>query len=100
MDKLQIAAWIELGVCWIVWSLAFVRPRKRAAGAIKKIERAPSSRWGIVLVMLGYACIWAFVRPVGFQKSAASLIASMLLGPPSVAGGLDGGATSRQAMAL
>ena len=34
--------------------------------------------------MLGYACIWAFVRPVGFEKSAASLIASMMLGPPSV----------------
>ena len=44
----------------------------------------PASRWGILLVMLGYACIWAFVRPVGFEKSAASLIASMVLGPPSV----------------
>ena len=39
-----------------------------------------SSRWGILLVMLGYACIWAFVRPMGFEKSAASLIASMILG--------------------
>jgi protein-S-isoprenylcysteine O-methyltransferase Ste14 len=34
--------------------------------------------------MLGYACIWSFVRPVGFEKSAASLIASMVFGPPSV----------------
>ncbi|MGA8743448.1 MAG: isoprenylcysteine carboxylmethyltransferase family protein [Terracidiphilus sp.] len=83
MKTLQIAALVELGVCWIAWSLAFVRPQKRAAGA-KKTERAPVSRWGIVLVMLGYACIWAFVRPVGFEKSAASLIASMIMGPPSV----------------
>jgi protein-S-isoprenylcysteine O-methyltransferase Ste14 len=83
VNTLQIAAWVELGVCWIAWSLAFVRPQKRAAGA-KKTERAPVSRWGIVLVMLGYACIWAFVRPVGFEKSAASLIVSMILGPPSV----------------
>lgn len=83
MSNLQIAAWIELGVCWLVWSLAFVKPQKRAAGA-KKVERAPVSRWGIFMVMLGYACIWAFVRPVGFEKSAPSLIASMLLGPPSV----------------
>ena len=84
MNTLQIAAWVELGVCWIAWSLAFVRPRNRAQGAKKNVS-APASRWGIVLVMLGYACIWAFVRPVGFEKSAASLIALMILGPPSVA---------------
>ena len=80
---LTIACYVELAVCWIAWSLAFVKPRKRAAGAKKKVS-APVSRWGIFLVMLGYACIWAFVRPVGFEKSAASLIASMMIAPPSV----------------
>ncbi len=84
MDKLQLAAWVELGICWLVWMLAFVKPQKRAAGKTK-VARAPSSRWGIVLVMLGYACVWAFVVPIGFHKSAASLIASMLIGPLSVA---------------
>jgi len=83
VNNLQIAAGVELGVCWIAWSLAFVKPQKRAAGA-KKVGRAPASRWGIFMVMLGFACIWAFVRPVGYEKSAASLIASMVLGPPSV----------------
>lgn len=81
---LAIAAYLELGLCWILWSLAFVRPQKRAAGQ-KKAVGAPSSRWGILLVTLGFACIWAFVQPVGFVKSPASLIASMILGPPSVA---------------
>ena len=81
---LQNAAYVVLGVCWVAWSLAFVKPQKRAAGQ-KKAVRAPASRWGILLVMLAYACEWAFVRPVGFEKSAASLIASMVLGPPSVA---------------
>lgn len=80
---LEIAAWVELGVCWIAWSLAFVKPQRRASGQ-KKTVRAPSSRWGIFLVMLGYACIWAFVRPAGFEKSPACLIASMILAPPSV----------------
>jgi protein-S-isoprenylcysteine O-methyltransferase Ste14 len=80
---LQMAAWVELGVCWIAWCVAFVRPRNSARGAKKNVS-APVSRWGVILVMLGYACIWAFVRPVGFEKSAASLIASMVLGPPSV----------------
>jgi protein-S-isoprenylcysteine O-methyltransferase Ste14 len=83
VSPLEVAAWSELGICWIAWSLAFVKPRKRASGE-KKAVRAPSSRWGILLVMLGYACIWTFVRPAVFAKSPASLIASMILGPPSV----------------
>jgi protein-S-isoprenylcysteine O-methyltransferase Ste14 len=80
---LQVLAWVELGICWIAWSLAFVKPRKQAASAVKN-EQARVSRWGILLVMLGYACIWTFVRPVGFEKSAVSLIASMMIAPPSV----------------
>ncbi len=83
VHPLELAAWTELGVCWIAWSLAFVKPRRSAAGA-KKAVRAGSSRWGILLVMLGYAFIWAFVRPVGSEKSTASLIASMIIGPPAV----------------
>jgi protein-S-isoprenylcysteine O-methyltransferase Ste14 len=81
---LQIAALIELALCWIVWSLAFLKPRKLAAGQ-KEVASAPASRLGIFLVMLGFALVWTYIRPVGFQKSAASLIASMVLGPPSVA---------------
>jgi protein-S-isoprenylcysteine O-methyltransferase Ste14 len=80
---LAIAAYVELAICWIAWLLAFIRPRKNAAGAKKNVS-APSSRWGIFLVMLGYACIWAFVRPTGFEKSTASLIASMVVAPSSV----------------
>lgn len=80
---LRIAAYVVLGICWITWSLAFVRPQKRAAGQ-KKAVRAPASRWGILLVMLAYACEWAFIQPAGFHKSALSLIASMVVGPPAV----------------
>jgi len=74
----------ELIICWVVWSLAFVQPRKQAAGQ-KAVVRAPASRWGITLEMIGFALIWAYVRPVGFEKSVPSLIASMVLAPPSVA---------------
>ena len=80
---LLIAAWVVLGLCWIAWTLAFVKPQRAAAGK-KKVERAPSSRLGIVFVMLGYACEWTFVSPAGFHKSTASLVASMIVGPPSV----------------
>jgi len=80
---LPIAAYVVLGVCWITWSLAFVKPQRVAAGQ-KKVVRARSSRWGIFLVMLAFACEWAFIQPRGFQKSELSLIASMIVGPPSV----------------
>lgn len=80
---LEIAAWVVLGICWIAWILAFVRPRRRAAGK-KKVVRAASSRIGIGLVMLGYACVWTFVFPKGFHKSEASLVASMVVGPLAV----------------
>lgn len=80
---LQIAALVGLAVCWIVWMLAFVKPSKQATGQ-KEVSSAPVSRWGIFLVMVGFALTWAYVRPPGFQKSSLSLIASMVLGPPSV----------------
>src|SRR6202050_4987833 len=88
---LQIAAHVELGLCWVAWSMAFVKPSKQAASQ-KEAASAPASRWGIFLVMVGFALAWSYVRPVGFQKSTTSLIASMILGPPSVA---LGGAAAR-----
>ena len=81
---LRNVAVVELFVCWVMWGLAFVKPRRQAAEQ-KEVASAPASKWGIALVMLGFALIWAYVRPAGFEKSTASLIASMVLGPPSVA---------------
>lgn len=81
---LHIAALVELFLCWAGFSLAFVKPRGQAAGQ-KKVARAPASKWGIFLVGVGFALVWSYVRPVGFEKSSVSLIASMFLGPPSVA---------------
>ncbi|MGA7523295.1 MAG: isoprenylcysteine carboxylmethyltransferase family protein [Acidobacteriaceae bacterium] len=83
VSELQLAAWIELLLCWILWSAAFVRPSRQARGQ-KKAVRAPSSRWGIALVSVGFALVWIWVKPAGFEKSVASLIASMAIAPPSV----------------
>jgi len=81
---LQIAALVELLVCWIAWTMAFLKPRKQAAGR-KSAATSPVSRWGIVLVTIGFALVWMYVRPPGMQKSWPSLAVSMILGPPSVA---------------
>ena len=81
--NLLIAAWIELLVCWIAWWAAFVKPRRQAKGQ-EIVVRAPSSRWGIGLVSVAYLLIWIWLRPIGFQKSTASLVVSMILGPISV----------------
>jgi protein-S-isoprenylcysteine O-methyltransferase Ste14 len=81
---LQAIAFAEVLVCWIAWSLAFVKPQKLAAGK-EKVVRAPASRWGIFLVMLAFACVWIYLRPVGFHKSTFTLILSMVLAPLSTA---------------
>ena len=64
---LEYIAWDELILCWIVWVLAFVKPRREASGQ-KKTERAPSSRWGIVLVTFAYAVVWTYIRPRGYHQ--------------------------------
>jgi hypothetical protein len=59
-----------------------VHPAETPGGI--EVAKAPTSKLGVGLVMMGFALVCAYVRPVGFHKSAAALIASMLLGPPSV----------------
>lgn len=81
---LQWIAFGELILCWIVWSLAFIKPSQQAADR-KEVAKSPASKWGIALVMLSFALVWTYVRPVGFHKSTLSLVFSMILGPPSVA---------------
>ena len=75
---LKTVALAELFVCWILWAWAFVKPREQAAGA-KTVARAPASKWGIFLVMIGFMLVFIYVRPVGFEKPAWSLIVSMVL---------------------
>src|SRR5260370_789157 len=81
---LQIIALVELVLGLVAWSLAFVGPRRQAAGR-EKVVRAPGSKWGILLESAGFALVSAYVRPAGFEKSAAALIASMVLCPMAVA---------------
>ena len=83
LPLLQLIAFVELGACWVIWAVAFLKPRKQAAGQ-HKVVRAPSSRWGIFFNMLGFACIWAHVHPFGFHKTWPELVGSMLMGPPAV----------------
>jgi protein-S-isoprenylcysteine O-methyltransferase Ste14 len=81
---LLTVAFVELVLCWVIWSLAFVRAKKQA-GNQKKVVRARASLWGIALQGSGFALVWTYARPRGFEKSSILLIISMILGPPSVA---------------
>jgi protein-S-isoprenylcysteine O-methyltransferase Ste14 len=81
---LQRAAILELILCWIAWTLVFVRARRIAAGQ-QKVVRAPASLWGVVLQGIGFFCVFFRVRPAHLHQAAAPLIASMLLAPSSVA---------------
>jgi protein-S-isoprenylcysteine O-methyltransferase Ste14 len=84
LSLLNMAALAEIFACWIAWSMAFVKPRREAQGA-ERVAQAPTSRWGLFVVMCGFGCIWAYVRPTDFHKTTPELIASMILAPPAVA---------------
>lgn len=81
---LETAAISELIFCWILWILAFVKPRRIAAKQ-QEVKRDSSSIVGIFFVGLGFALVWVRIRPAGFQKSAAALIVSMVLAPLATA---------------
>ncbi len=83
-STLQVAAVAEVIVCYVLWALAFVGARKRAAGQ-KKVVRAPVSRWGIFLQGAGFTLAWIYIRSPGFEKSTLSLAISMVLAPLSAA---------------
>lgn len=80
---LQVIALAEALLCWIIWMLAFIGPRRQNVDA-KIAVKAPVSKWGISLVMLSFFVVWLRVQPTGFEKSSLSLVVSMFLGPPSV----------------
>jgi protein-S-isoprenylcysteine O-methyltransferase Ste14 len=80
---LRVAAFTELVVGYVVWSLVFVRAFRHARGH-KKAARAAESRWGIFLQTIGFAFAWAYVRPASFLRPAPFLILSMVLVPFSI----------------
>ncbi|HVT95976.1 MAG TPA: isoprenylcysteine carboxylmethyltransferase family protein [Acidobacteriaceae bacterium] len=80
---LEWIALVELLLCWIVWAMAFIRPRREAADR-KEVAKSGASVWGIGLVMAAYALTFTYVRPRGFHKTAPALIAGMILAPPCV----------------
>lgn len=79
----QLVAFAEIGLCWFIWWLAFIGPRREAAGQ-KEITHASASRLGIFFNFLGFACIFAYIRPVGYTKTLPELAAGMLLAPLGV----------------
>jgi protein-S-isoprenylcysteine O-methyltransferase Ste14 len=81
---LQRVAFVELLLCWVVWTWAFWKPRQQST-TTEKVAGTSSSKWGIALESIGFACAWAYVRPVGFEKSTLPLLVSMIIAPLSAA---------------
>jgi protein-S-isoprenylcysteine O-methyltransferase Ste14 len=77
----------EMALCWVLWVLVFVIHRSRGAGE-KAVVTAPAARRGIFLQGVAYAVVWSF-SPIslGWRAwwPAGFTIASMILGPASVA---------------
>lgn len=79
---LQRIAIVELGLGWSVWFLAFLASRRWISN-YRQIIGSSTSRWGILLTFIGLACLFAYLRPRGFEKTDAEFIASMVLCLPS-----------------
>lgn len=84
VGMLETIALAEVALCAAVWT-GFILAARRRTGGLKKAVRAPASRWGIILQTAGLALALVYLRPAGFEKSPASLMAAMVLAPPSAA---------------
>jgi protein-S-isoprenylcysteine O-methyltransferase Ste14 len=80
---LQLVVYGELGICWLAWLAAFVGPAWHAAKQ-RQVANVPSAHLGMVLNVLAFVCVGIHFRPPGFAKTMPELVASLLLGPPSV----------------
>lgn len=75
---MQHIALIELAVCGAVWLLAAIWPGKRASDQEGSVGVA-AGRWGILLNLMGFGFVLAYVRPSSFLREQPALIASMAL---------------------
>jgi protein-S-isoprenylcysteine O-methyltransferase Ste14 len=83
LSTLQLVALLWMSLCWFAWGMSFRKPSKQAQGH-EKVVRAPASRLGIFFNFLGFICIFAFIRPVGFVKPNWELVLSIIIGPFAV----------------
>jgi len=81
---MQHIALEELAVCWGVWLLSIVWPRRRSLRELR--VEVWASRWGIFLNLVGFASILVVTRPLdfNFNKPVPALVAGMVLAPLSV----------------
>ncbi len=80
---MQQIALIELAVCGAIWLLAVIWPSKRVWESEEGVG-VPASRFGILLTFAGFAFILTYVRPWGFEKGQAAIIAGMVFAPIAV----------------
>lgn len=79
---LQLVAWAELALCWLAWLLASVRSRGKGPKPVMALN-APGAWLGILLNIIGLACLAVPFRPQGYQSSILTLVPSMVIAPLS-----------------
>jgi protein-S-isoprenylcysteine O-methyltransferase Ste14 len=80
---LQLAAWIELALCWLIWLGAMLRPRQKGPETVRAVS-APVSWIGVAFNLAGLACLGVWIRPHGYESPLPALLVAMVLAPPSV----------------
>ena len=79
MTKLEIAAFGELVVCWLLWAVPFFLRRSKQPKDRESVT-APVSKWGVVVQAAGFFLAW--LRSTR-GNPPTMLIASMIVAPLS-----------------
>lgn len=77
MTALDLAAFIELLACWILWVVPFFLLRRKQPKNREAVT-VPASKWGIAVQAVGFFLAW--LRTVR-QQIPGMLIASMIIAP-------------------
>lgn len=82
-QSLQLAAWGELALCWVLWFAASLRSRGKGASKVKTVS-APAGVLGLFINILGMACLAAHLQPANYMSPVVTIIPAMIIAPASV----------------
>jgi protein-S-isoprenylcysteine O-methyltransferase Ste14 len=82
-QSLQLAAWAELALCWLLWLLASARTSGKGPRP-EKVTSASAGTFGIFINIIGLACLAIPYRPSDYLSPIITIIPAMVIAPMSM----------------
>ena len=82
-QSLQLAAWGELALCWLLWLAASFRTRGKNPRPVKAVT-ASAGGLGIFINLLALACLAIPYRPPGYLSLIFTIVPAMIIAPMSM----------------